>query len=104
MTVIFAWDSLHGTLSEGTYLVLWLITIYNVNFGIFNLIPIPPLDGSHVLKELLPRDLAYRFQSLQRHSMIILLIFLLTPFPYYILRPLVNATLTVMNFILSAVF
>ena len=40
-------------------LVLDLIIIYNINFGIFNLIPLPPLDGFHVLEEFLPYKVKY---------------------------------------------
>ena len=39
----------------------------------FNLIPIPPLDGSHVLKYLLPRPLAIRYQRLGSFGLIILI-------------------------------
>lgn len=44
-------------------MVLQLIIIYNVNFAIFNLVPIPPLDGSKILSSLLPGRLAYKYQS-----------------------------------------
>ena len=42
-----------GHLSVGVYQVFQLIIIYNINFAIFNMIPLPPLDGSHVLIQLL---------------------------------------------------
>jgi Zn-dependent protease len=32
----------------------------------FNLIPIPPLDGGRIVTSLLPRDLAYKFASIER--------------------------------------
>lgn len=38
----------------------------------FNLIPIPPLDGSHVMKYLLPRPWRLRYQVLGRYGIIIL--------------------------------
>ena len=47
-----------GRPSSGAIYVLRLIIIYNINFAIFNMIPIPPLDGSHILRELLPRTAA----------------------------------------------
>jgi len=34
--------------------------------GMFNLIPIPPLDGSHLFKYLLPRELRSRYEMLGR--------------------------------------
>ena len=42
----------------------------------FNLIPIPPLDGSHVMKYLLPTSLAVRYQQLGRYGIVILILLL----------------------------
>lgn len=35
-------------------IILMYMTMYNIMFGVFNLIPIPPLDGADVLAEFLP--------------------------------------------------
>ncbi|HEX2189720.1 MAG TPA: site-2 protease family protein [Longimicrobiaceae bacterium] len=45
-----------------------------INFllALFNLIPIPPLDGSHVIVYLLPVKLAVRYRQLGRYGMLIL--------------------------------
>lgn len=55
--------------------IMGLIVLVNIVLGIFNLIPIPPLDGSRILFSLLPT----RFRSVQifleRYSMIVLLMF-----------------------------
>jgi Zn-dependent protease len=50
-----------------------------INFGlaIFNLLPIPPLDGSHILQNLLPLNAAIRFQELRSYGAIVLLVFVL---------------------------
>lgn len=64
---------------KGIETVFWLITEYNIGFAIFNMIPLPPLDGSHVLKQLLPRNLAYQFAALERYSFLILIVILATP-------------------------
>jgi Zn-dependent protease len=49
-----------------------------LNFGliVFNLLPIPPLDGSHVMKYLLPRPLAIRYVQFARYGMLVLMLLL----------------------------
>lgn len=43
--------------------------LYSINFGVFNLIPFPPLDGSRVVAELLPLKYRLKYYSLERYSM-----------------------------------
>jgi Zn-dependent protease len=45
----------------------------NLVLAFFNLIPIPPLDGSHVLYHLLPPRLGMRYRELGRYGMLVLL-------------------------------
>jgi Zn-dependent protease len=45
----------------------------NIVLAVFNLIPIPPLDGSKILMGLLPPEQAFRFQQLERKGPLILL-------------------------------
>ena len=101
MAVLFLSLSIVGTTTRGVTMVLQLIIIYNISFGVFNLIPVPPLDGSHVLKEILPPNFAERLEFLDRYSMFILVAFLLTPLPELILRPMVTGIWTFMSMILS---
>ena len=80
-------------MSTGMKTVFSLILIYNVNFAIFNMLPIPPLDGSHILRNLLPYELAVRFQAIERYSFIILIVFLMTPILGMIFVPMQRAIL-----------
>ena len=75
-------------MTDGMQTVFSLIMIYNINFAIFNMLPIPPLDGSHVLKQLLPYELAQKFEALERYSFLILIVFIMTPILHYVFVPL----------------
>ena len=52
--------------------------IINCILALFNLIPIPPLDGSRILAMLLPAPLRVHFSRLERFGMIIIFVLLLT--------------------------
>jgi len=47
--------------------------LMNLGLGIFNLFPIPPLDGAHVLENLLPPWAAERFRRAARYGPVLLL-------------------------------
>lgn len=78
----------HFPMTEGLVVVLDLIIRYNINFAIFNMLPIPPLDGSHILRNLLPYELARQFEALERYSFIFLIIIIATPVLSYVFVPL----------------
>ena len=64
----------------------------NVILAAFNLIPIPPLDGSAVIERFLPRSWWPRYMHLRQYSMGVLLILVLL-LPQLILRPVFNFAL-----------
>ena len=54
---------------------MFLIQAVSMNVGLafFNLLPIPPLDGSHVVEEFLPADLQPAWKQLEYFSFMILI-------------------------------
>ena len=60
----------------GFYFITSIIVIINLALALFNLVPIPPLDGSKILFSFLPES-AYRVMLfLEHYSLIILIIFI----------------------------
>jgi Zn-dependent protease len=54
-------------------LALIYLLFMNIGLGLFNLVPIPPLDGSHVLENLLPLRAAQKYREFGRYGAIIIL-------------------------------
>jgi Zn-dependent protease len=66
---------------------IWGLVI-TLNLGFFNLIPIPPLDGSKVLRYFLRGSAGYQFDRLEPYGFFLLVIFLLLRLHTYVLVPL----------------
>ena len=91
-------------MSRGLQLVMYLIVLYNINFAIFNMIPLPPLDGSKVLMSFLPYEWSYKLAQVERYSFFILILLMMTPVFGYILIPLQRIIFTIFSRFLSLFF
>ena len=56
-----------------------IFSILNISLAMFNLIPIPPLDGSKILNAVLPARLYFKIMQYERYGFIILIILINTP-------------------------
>ena len=74
--------------------ILWYGTFFNIFLFFFNLIPIPPLDGSHILFDIFPNKFTASLLKLGLYGSIALLVFIYSPLWKYFFM-LVNGTVNV---------
>jgi len=91
LTLIIADIVLRGSEWHITVInVIMAIVIMNISLGLFNLLPIPPLDGFAVLSGFVPGRYYKYLYTIERYGFLILLIVLLTNVLSYVLWPMVN--------------
>ncbi len=79
--------------------------VLNIYLAIFNLIPVPPLDGSKILAGFLPRAAAYKYlTTVEQYGFIILLVLIVFNITDMILVPIANFVLNLFSMILFAIF
>ncbi|MBP3342639.1 MAG: site-2 protease family protein [Peptococcaceae bacterium] len=79
--------------------------ILNVFLAVFNLIPIPPLDGSKILAGFLPKQTAFKFlTTMERYGFVILMVLILFNITDMIIQPIAYGILNFYGWILNLIF
>jgi len=76
-------------LNQLSFIILERIVFINIFLGVFNLLPIPPLDGSRILFGLLPENMARVLARIEPYGFFIVMILFLTGLFRYIVLPFV---------------
>ena len=80
-------QGLVGTLwGDLASMLVWI----NIVLAVFNLIPIPPLDGSRILEGLLPSDQALAYARIQPYGTVVILVLLYTGVVGQVMSPAVR--------------
>ena len=74
--------------------------LVNCVLAVFNLLPIPPLDGSRVISALLPNRLSYQYNQLEQYGLYILLGLMFLGGFNYLVRPSVELLLSWFQYVL----
>ncbi len=67
-----------NTLSVAIFYFLFFAGSINVNLAVFNLLPIPPLDGSRILQLLIPAKYYYKFMQYERYVVLVVFVLIAT--------------------------
>ena len=86
-----------------SYIIMYIISI-NIGLGVFNLIPVPPLDGSKVLMHFLPSKGKQWFYNNQQIFYVVFLLIWITGLSSVILQPIFEAVFSGMNWLVSSIF
>ena len=70
-------EPVQGTLRQFAILNAFNFILINVFLALFNLLPVPPFDGSHIVEGLLPRALAEHYARLRPFGLVLMLVVLL---------------------------
>ena len=73
--------------------LLSIMLLLNVTLGVFNLFPVPPLDGSHVLESLLPPAMADAYAQIRPFGFILLLGLMYTGVLSMVIVPTLNVVI-----------
>ena len=94
----------YNKITEFFSLILFFGVQLNVGLMVFNLIPIPPLDGSKILMEFLPHQYKFKLYSLERYFSLILLALIAFDILTPILSLMRNWVLLIIELIVGLVF
>jgi len=91
-----------GMVADYVLSFFWFLIRINVILGVFNLLPIPPLDGSKILGLFLPDHLYYRYVSYP-YGIFILLGLMVTGITWRIIGPIINTIIDIFELIARTV-
>lgn len=78
--------------------VFFYVIILNIGLAVFNLLPVPPLDGSRIMLLVLPEKIYFKIMRYERIIMLVLMMLLWSGWLNPVLSAMRNGMLTVMDF------
>lgn len=85
-------------------LVISGIVAVNIGLGVFNLIPIPPLDGSKIFRRFLPYNVKEWLDNNMQIIYILFMVLWVTGLLLYIVKPVINFIFLKLYFVVATIF
>ncbi|MBQ9757983.1 MAG: site-2 protease family protein [Clostridia bacterium] len=83
--------------------LLSTLVYMNINLAVFNLLPVPPLDGSKILNAVLPSRIYFKIMQYEQYGFVLLIILINTPLFGRVLNFLSNLILTGIDIIIGLI-
>lgn len=84
--------------------IIYMAIIVNIGLGVFNLVPLPPLDGSKVLAHFLPYNAKTWFENNEKIFYLIFLAIWITGIVNYIISPVISVVSNGMYWLVASIF
>jgi Zn-dependent protease len=84
--------------------IVWYIVIINIGLGVFNLVPIPPLDGSKIFRRFLPYNANAWIDRNMRIIYIVFLVLWVTGLLSIIVSPVINLVANGLQIVVAKIF
>ena len=95
---VFTYENIRTGITAPLFSLLYATVILNVGLAVFNLIPLPPLDGSKALQSLLPASFEPVFDRLETYGFLILIVLAQMGIISFLVTPIRNFVLYLLGF------
>ncbi|MDE7168891.1 MAG: site-2 protease family protein [Mucispirillum sp.] len=97
-------DMIPNVLFEPISLMVLYSIVINIALFIFNLLPIMPMDGARIIWNFMPRDMAMKYEATERYYFLIIIVLIFTNALTYIISPVRNFMLLIIDNIFNIGF
>ncbi|NRD77226.1 site-2 protease family protein [Bacillus sp. BRMEA1] len=91
--VIFGLERTGMQISGNFYDFIDIFIELNIALFIFNLLPLPPLDGYRVIEDLVPNKIRAKLTQFEQYAVLIFLVLVITPLDQYTIQPIFSIVL-----------